>query len=138
MNIFPDHCARCQADLRKTSSIMSRFSTETLCGACERRERVHPRYQEAHDRELQEVKAGNMNYEGIGTPPELYQPVSQGESAAMAVVGKSVEEALLLAQQAGGSQQHSDNPDQVVFRFADGTGMVMSGAAPVNAVAQFA
>ena len=35
------------------------------------KEHKHPKYQEARDAELAEVKAGNYNFEGIGRPADL-------------------------------------------------------------------
>lgn len=136
MNQFPDHCERCHADLRKTSSIMSRFSTETLCSACEKRERVHPKYQEAHDRELEQVKAGNMNYAGIGSPPELYQPMTQAEVLAVAVSGKSEAEAFAIAKESEGQMIDLD-AQRFVYRFADGSSVTISKTSPAKAVVTF-
>lgn len=136
MNGFPSHCARCNADLSKTSSIMSRFSTETICSDCEKRERVHPKYQEAHGRELAEVKAGNMNYEGIGSPPELYRPMTGAETLAVAVYGKSENEAFALAKESSGTMVDLD-PQLFVYRFDDGSTVSITKTSPVTAVVAF-
>ena len=50
---------------------MSRFNTDILCMECERKEKAHPKYQEARDAELRAVQAGNYNYPGIGLPEGL-------------------------------------------------------------------
>lgn len=90
MTSFSDTCARCGADLRKTSSIMSRFNTDTICGDCKAIEKVHPNYPRAHGEELAAVKAGNTNYPGIGGDhcPELYKPPCGAERFAIAATGK--------------------------------------------------
>jgi len=63
-------CDRCHQSMQWFT--MSRFNTEDICNDCEGRERAHQKYQKAHDKELAEVMAGNMNYPGIGCPAELY------------------------------------------------------------------
>ena len=136
MKDFPTHCQRCSVDLRTTSSIMSRFSTETLCSDCEKRERVHPLYQEAHDRELEQVKAGNMNYPGIGSPPELYKPMTQAEVLAVAVNGKSEAEAFALAKDSSGTMIDLDT-QHFVYRFDDGSTVSITKTSPAKAVVTF-
>lgn len=57
-------CDRC---LEQTNTFtMSMFNTQLICMACKAEEREHPRYKEACDTELEEVKKGNYNFEGIG------------------------------------------------------------------------
>jgi hypothetical protein len=53
------------------ASIMSMFNTDEICMACKAKERQHPDYRRAADRELAEVKAGNYNYPGVGKPTDL-------------------------------------------------------------------
>ena len=50
---------------------MSRFNEDIICPECETKERAHPKYREAADAELAEVKKGNYNYKGIGKPADL-------------------------------------------------------------------
>lgn len=38
---------------------------------CEKKEKEHPKYQEAKKRELEEVRKGNLNFPGIGKPKDL-------------------------------------------------------------------
>ena len=45
---------------------MSIFNTEMCCDACLGKEKRHPRYKEAKDAEMQAVRNGNYNFEGIG------------------------------------------------------------------------
>jgi hypothetical protein len=45
---------------------MSRFNTQEICLECEEKEKQHPRYKEAVERELEAVKNGNYNFRGIG------------------------------------------------------------------------
>jgi hypothetical protein len=51
-----DRCTRCGAPL--TIRTMSRMNSDTICPACAREEKSHPRYQEAAKAELEQVKAG--------------------------------------------------------------------------------
>ena len=69
-NYSPSRCDRCH----RTGCIitMSRFNTEMICtDQCEPKERAHPKYKEAHDAELREVRKGNYNFPGIGKPEDL-------------------------------------------------------------------
>jgi len=50
---------------------MSRFNTDICCPYCIDKERAHPKYKEAADAELAEVKKGNYNFKGIGKPADL-------------------------------------------------------------------
>ena len=63
------NCDRCK--LPMTSFTMSRFNTEDICLECETKETAHPRYKEAVEAELKQVRAGNYNYPGIGKPEDL-------------------------------------------------------------------
>ena len=58
------HCQRCN-DPHPPHTTMSRFNTDRICPTCEEKERVHPKYQEAVDAEIEQVKCGNYNYKGI-------------------------------------------------------------------------
>lgn len=62
-------CDRCGGDA--AISTMSRFNTDTICASCEKKEKAHPRYKEAQEAELREVRRGNYNYKGIGKPDDL-------------------------------------------------------------------
>lgn len=57
-------CDRCLKEAN--SFIMSMFNTQFICIECKSEEKKHPRYKEACDRELEEIKKGNYNFEGIG------------------------------------------------------------------------
>lgn len=86
------NCERCDADFRKTSSTMSRFNTEMICSDCATLERAHPSYPEAERVELEAVRAGNMNFPGIGCPPELYlQPQKKSSALLPGVLPKNTE-----------------------------------------------
>lgn len=45
---------------------MSWFNTEMICKKCQAQEEKKPRYKEAKRKELEEVKRGNYNFDGIG------------------------------------------------------------------------
>jgi hypothetical protein len=62
-------CDRCGGDA--TISIMSRFNTESICLACEKKERAHPDYKRAARIELEAVQRGDYNFPGIGKPEDL-------------------------------------------------------------------
>jgi len=53
------------------SLTMSRFNTDMICMKCEARERAHPKYAEAAEAELRQVRAGNYDYAGVGKPADL-------------------------------------------------------------------
>jgi hypothetical protein len=50
---------------------MSWFNTQMICPRCQKIESRHPKFEEAKRRESAQVKAGNMNYRGIGLPQDL-------------------------------------------------------------------
>lgn len=62
-------CDRCHQDALAT--IVSYFNHDTLCFACKNRERQHPQYRAAVEAECKAVLSGDLNYQGIGLPPEL-------------------------------------------------------------------
>jgi len=62
-------CDRCGAT--SVALTMSRFNTQMICDACETREKAHPAYPAAAQAELDAVRRGEMNFPGIGKPPDL-------------------------------------------------------------------
>lgn len=62
-------CDRCKQPT--LSYTMSFFNTEEICPECDKKERAHPKFKEAHDKEVEEVKKGNYNFPGIGKPDDL-------------------------------------------------------------------
>jgi len=64
------NCQRCDNQEAK-SLTCSRFNTQMICNTCEQKEKQHKDYQKAYDTELNEVKKGNYNFEGIGLPDDL-------------------------------------------------------------------
>jgi hypothetical protein len=62
-------CDRC----KKESNILtgSYFNTEMICLSCDEKEKNHDKYKDAKDAELEQVKQGNYNFEGIGLPNDL-------------------------------------------------------------------
>lgn len=66
---LPEKCERCG---EKTSSmIVSMFSEEWICMSCKEKERKHPDYKKANDADIEQIKAGNYNFKGIGKPEDL-------------------------------------------------------------------
>ena len=65
-------CDRCGASGSSGSfSCGSMFNTDQICMKCSKREKKHPRYEEARRLELQHVLKGDYNFGGVGLPPEL-------------------------------------------------------------------
>ena len=62
-------CDRCFKPVKALR--MSIFCTEMCCEACLNKEKKHPKYKEAKEREAEEVRKGNYNFEGIGRPVDL-------------------------------------------------------------------
>lgn len=62
-------CNRCKIETRMHT--MSMFNTETICLECKRKEEKHPKYKDAHNADLAEIRKGNYNFEGIGKPDDL-------------------------------------------------------------------
>ena len=68
-NFFKSNsCERCGSEGAFT---MSRFNTERICMSCSAKEKKHPRYQEAVDAEMEAIRCGNYNFQGIGRPADL-------------------------------------------------------------------
>lgn len=63
-------CDRCHGEMSVYT--MSRFNTDEICPRCIEAEEAHPKYEEAYEAELAAVRRGDMNFPGIGCPPELY------------------------------------------------------------------
>jgi len=60
-----EKCSRCGGAIGPRT--MSRMNEDVLCMDCIEREKEHPRYQEASEAELEQVKGGNYNYLGLFT-----------------------------------------------------------------------
>ena len=56
-------CNRCKKETNV--SIMSMLNTQEICMECKDKEKQHPRYEEAQQREFEEVLKGNLNYRGL-------------------------------------------------------------------------
>lgn len=62
-------CDRCSRLTNTTKG--SYFNTDMICSVCEAKEKAHPLYVVAVNREREEVERGNMNFKGIGLPEDL-------------------------------------------------------------------
>lgn len=62
-------CERCGSE--SMSQSMSYFDTAMLCPGCQRKERAHPKFEEARAAEIAECKRGNFSFPGIGKPSDL-------------------------------------------------------------------
>jgi hypothetical protein len=132
MSHWPTHCARCAADLSKVTSIVSKFNLDTICYPCKRREKAHLNYHEADMAEIASVRAGDMNFAGVGCPPELYKPPCEAETFAIGVSMKSHEEARHLALVAGAILVGQDANSNDSFIFPDTSMALMGTAEPVS------
>lgn len=65
-------CERC----RQTTNCftVSMFNFDVICPVCKTREAAHPLYAAAQEAEIAACRSGNLNFEGIGCPPELLSP----------------------------------------------------------------
>lgn len=131
MQTFPDHCARCPADLRKTSSIMSKFNTDQICPACKTRERAHPDYAAADAAEISAVRAGEMNYPGTGRPADLMHPPCIAEQFVIDADALAPKAVRRLADTLG----VFEGPDEwghEHFTFSDGSSAKIEPMAPAS------
>jgi hypothetical protein len=62
-------CKRCEKETNMYT--MSMFNTDTICLSCARKEETHPKYKEAREADLAEIRKGNYNFPGIGKPDDL-------------------------------------------------------------------
>lgn len=63
-------CDRCGCP-NNNHTTMSKFNTDEICMPCKDKEQAHPDYKRASDVEIEEIKKGNYNFEGIGLPEDL-------------------------------------------------------------------
>lgn len=57
-------CDRCGADL-KDGRTMSMFNEDCICKDCKNREMDDKDYKKAQDKEIEQVRKGDLNYKGI-------------------------------------------------------------------------
>jgi protein-arginine kinase activator protein McsA len=62
-------CNRCGKETNIVTG--SYFDTTLICKDCDKKERAHPKFEEARRVEMEQVLKGNYNYEGIGKPSDL-------------------------------------------------------------------
>lgn len=65
-------CDRCGQEAAGTT--MSYFNLETICLDCDRKERAHPLFEAARQAEEEALRRGDLNFPGIGLPPDLGHP----------------------------------------------------------------
>lgn len=58
-------CDRCHKPLG-TTRIMSMYNTDCICAQCYEKEKQRPDYETARQADINEIKKGNLNFEGIG------------------------------------------------------------------------
>ena len=63
-------CQRC-GNTEPVYTTGSYFNTEQVCEVCDGKEQAHPQYAEAKKTEDDAVRAGNMNFQGVGLPADL-------------------------------------------------------------------
>lgn len=59
-------CDRCGEETNVTT--MSYFNEDILCIECDDLEQKHPDFEIARAVEMEQVRRGNYNYEGVGLP----------------------------------------------------------------------
>lgn len=62
-------CERCRKEVNGVA--MSMFNIQMICDNCEIKEKNHPDYDKAVIAEMDELKKGNYDFEGIGLPADL-------------------------------------------------------------------
>ena len=134
MNHWPSHCARCGADLTKVSSIMSKFNQDTICAdACKTREKANPNYKAADEAEIAAVRAGILNFVGVGAPPELYKPACLAEQVAIALAaGTQPVLSGEIARNHGGELISAPDLDTDQYRFPDQSVLAIGRSAPAR------
>ena len=63
-------CDRCGSSL-SSGRTMSMCNTDCLCLTCKKKEKEHPHYKEAAKAELEKVRKGNYNYEGLSKEQKI-------------------------------------------------------------------
>ena len=63
-------CDRCFQPTHGVTTT-SMFNTEQICMPCKDKERNHPDYFVAEQADLDAIKRGDFNYQGIGLPDDL-------------------------------------------------------------------
>ena len=133
MNHWPSHCARCGADLTKVSSIMSKFNQDTICtDVCKTRERANPNYKAADEAEIAAVRAGILNFVGVGAPPELYKPACLAEQVAIALTGTQPVLSGEIARNHGGELISAPDLDTDQYRFPDHSVLAVGRSYPIH------
>lgn len=69
--MFSSNCERCGVSLSGKVAGVSYFNTDFCCPDCLEKEQQHPDYQKAKEAELEAVRRGDYNFEGIGKPVDL-------------------------------------------------------------------
>ena len=66
----------CNASARSVGILVRsrRGGSQHICPECRDREKTHPAYAAADAAEVAAVRDGQMNFPGVGCPPELYLP----------------------------------------------------------------
>jgi hypothetical protein len=135
MTPWPTHCARCHADFASVASIMSKFNLDTLCLDCKNRERLHPDYAAADAAEVAAVRAGQLNFPGVGNcPPLLYQPPCIAETVALALVGKTFLPTPIVTNH-GGVLMENSPAGTLQFAFPDGSCLSVGSGASISRLA---
>ena len=63
------NCERCFKETNVTT--MSFFNTQIICIDCSKKEKQHKDFEKAREIEFNEIKKGNLNFEGIGLPKDF-------------------------------------------------------------------
>ena len=63
-SMYRENCDRCHNPTNGKTT-MSIFNEDVICMDCKEKESDEPDYMLAKDKELEEIKKGNLNYKGI-------------------------------------------------------------------------
>jgi hypothetical protein len=64
-------CQRCGKEAK--AHTMSMFNLQTICLPCKDIEKKHPKYEKACEAELEAIRGGNYNFNGIGWDALTYE-----------------------------------------------------------------
>lgn len=65
MSMYRENCDRCHQPTNGVT-IMSMYNEDIICIPCKGREKERSDYNKAVQADIEEIKKGNYNYEGIG------------------------------------------------------------------------
>ena len=86
-------------------------------------QRAHPDYKAADAAEVAAVRAGDMNFPGVGCPAALHRPACAAEQVAMALDGNPPILSHKIAHDHGGHSDSDSVASTNLFTFPDGSAL---------------